>query len=113
MSKLGINQLCEGMIVDEAVSDLRGTILLQKGTAITLSGIKILKTWGVFEISVEEASAAEHNVSTETQLDARTAAEAAAKAARLFQHVDQSDRCAKELMRLTICRIAQSRPERS
>ena len=56
MGKIGVNQLSEGMIVDDPVSDFHGTILMQKGTAITPNGIKILKTWGVLEVSIDEAS---------------------------------------------------------
>jgi hypothetical protein len=109
--KIGVNELCEGMIVEETVSDVRGTILLQKGTAITQSGIKILKTWGVLEVSIDESSAAEHRVSPALHLDPILVKAVSNETSILFQHADQSNIFVKELMRLATHRIAQSRSE--
>jgi len=108
LAKIGINQLCEGMIVEDTVTDLRGTILLQKGTVITHNGIKILKTWGILEISIDEQSAAVHSISQESHVDARIMMEAAAKAETLFQHADRNNIFVKELIRLATNRIAMS-----
>lgn len=111
MAKIGINELCEGMIVDETVSDVRGTILLQKGTTITQGGIRILKTWGVLEINIDEASAAEHRVSHSAQLDPDSLKKASVETAILFQYADRNNAFVNELMRLATHRIAQSRAE--
>ena len=112
MGKIGVDQLSEGMIVDDPVSDLRGTILMQKGTAITRTGIKILKMWGVLEVSVDDASAHEHNVPL-PQIDPRSLEEAQNEVHTLFQHTNPDNIFVKELMRLATNRIAETRSERT
>ncbi len=112
MGKIGVDQLSEGMIVDDPVSDFHGTILMQKGTAITPNGIKILKTWGVLEVSIDDASAKEHSVSQQPDIDPRFVQEAKNEVQMLFQHANQNNVFAKELMRLATIRIAEARSER-
>lgn len=111
MGKIAINQLCEGMIVEDTVSDLRGTILLQKGTVVSQNGIKILRTWGILEISIDEKSAAEHSSSLETHINPQVMLETASNVKTLFQHADGNNVFVKELMRLATNRIAKSKTE--
>ena len=112
MAKIGVDQLNEGMIVDEPVNDLHGTILMQKGAVITPKGIKVLKMWGVLQVSIDDASAAEHLVSLEQLLDPRIEKEAEREVDALFQHVDRTNLFMKELIRLATDRIAKSMSER-
>lgn len=112
MGKIGVDRLNEGMIVDDPVSDLHGTILMQKGTVITPKGIKVLKMWGVLEVSIDDASAAEHRVSLEQLIDPCFEEEARHEVEMLFQHVHRSNVFVKELMRLATNRIAKSKSER-
>ncbi|HTY11173.1 MAG TPA: hypothetical protein VMF88_08870 [Bacteroidota bacterium] len=106
MGKISLDKLSEGMIIDEAVSDLHGTMLLQKGTAVTQSGIKILKTWGITEVSVDEASTKQCEGTTEPQTPPRFIEEATAEAAVLFRYVNEANAFSKELKRIAISRIA-------
>ena len=64
---------------------------LQKGTTITQGGIRILKTWGVLEINIDEASAAEHRVSHSAQLDPDSLKKASVETAILFQYADRNN----------------------
>jgi len=106
MGKISLDKLSEGMIIDEAVSDLHGTMLLQKGTAVTQSGIKILKTWGITEVSVDEASTKQCEGTTEPQTAPRFIEEATAEATVLFRYVNEANAFSKELKRIAISRIA-------
>lgn len=112
MKKISVDQLNEGMIVDDSVSDLHGTILMQKGTAITQNGIKILKMWGVLEVCIDDASAEEHPLSLGLLIDPRFQEEAKRDVDVLFQHVNRSNMFVKEMMRLAIDRITKSRSDR-
>ena len=112
MSKLAVDQLGEGMVVDDTVTDLHGTVLLPKGTVITHHGIKLLKMWGILEVSVDEASAAEHPATSEPAIDPRFVEEAKVDIAMLFQHTDRDNVFVKELMRLATHRIARTRSGR-
>ncbi len=112
MGKIGVDQLSEGMIVDDPVSDFHGTILMQKGTAITRNGIRVLKTWGVLEVSIDDASVKEYSISQEPQIDHRFVQEAMNEVQMLFQHANQNNLFAMELMRLATIRIAEARSER-
>jgi F0F1-type ATP synthase epsilon subunit len=112
MGRIGVDQLNEGMIVDDPVCDFHGTVLMQKGTVITPKGIKILKMWGVLEVSVDDVSAVEHRASPERLVDPSFEEEAKREVDSLFQHVQHSNVFVKELMRFATNRIIKSRLER-
>jgi hypothetical protein len=112
VAKIGIDKLNEGMIVDEPVNDLHGTILMQKGTVITPTGIKVLKMWGVLHVSIDDTSAAEHLMAPEQRIDPYIEKEAKREVDALFQQVDRSNFFIKELMCLATARIAKTMSER-
>ena len=112
MARIALDRLAAGMIVDDAVTDIHGTILMQKGTVISQNGIKILKMWGISEVSVDAASAAEHSVSPEPSVDPRFLEEAHREVGLLFQHANTNSAFTQELMRLATFRIAKTKAER-
>jgi hypothetical protein len=113
VAKIGIDQLSEGMIVEESVGDFHGTILMQKGTAITRNGIKILKMWGVIEVSINDESAINHQRTQEHLIDPSFLEEAKSHVTKLFQHTNQKNLFVIELQRLTVNRIAKARAEKA
>lgn len=112
MSKIAVDQLSEGMVVEDTVTDLHGTILLNKGAIISRNGITLLKMWGVLEVSIDDESAEEHPLSSGPLMDPRFVEEAQHDVAVLFQHTDRENLFVRELVRLAINRIAKSRSER-
>jgi len=112
MSKIAIDQLNEGMVVEDTVTDLHGTILLQKGVIISLRSVKLLKMWGILEVSINDASAAEHPLASDPRLDPRIAEEARIEVAAIFQHTDRENLFVKELARLATNRITKRKSER-
>ena len=109
MGKISLDRLSEGMVIDEAVSDLHGTMLMQKGTVVTQSGIKILRTWGIIEVSIDEASTKQCETSPEPQLAPRVIDEATAEATTLFRYVSEENAFSKELKRIAVNRIAAAK----
>ncbi|HTX18090.1 MAG TPA: hypothetical protein VMG34_05450 [Bacteroidota bacterium] len=112
MARIALDRLAAGMIVDDAVTDLHGTILMQKGSVITQNGIKILRMWGISEVSIDSESAAEHSVSPEPSVDPRFVEEAHREVGVLFQHANHGSAFTQELMRLATLRIAKAKSER-
>jgi len=112
MSKIAVDQLSEGMVVEETVTDLHGTILLQKGAIISRNGITLMKMWGVMEVSIDDESAEEHPLNSSALLDPRFVEEAKHDVAVLFQHTDRENLFVRELVRLATNRIARSKAER-
>lgn len=55
MAATKLKNLKPGMILDRDVEDLNGRMLLTQGTKINEKHLKILKTWGVTEVTIREA----------------------------------------------------------
>ena len=109
MGKIDIDQLSEGMILSAPVKDLRGRILLGEGSPLTVSSIRILKMWGVDEVEIVDAGGDGQGSRPVSDLDQRLLDEATAEASLLFRHTDQSLDVVKELLKISILRIAKSK----
>ena len=53
MIRLNIVDLKPGMVLAQSVRNQQGVLLLDAGTKITKKNIRIFKSWGVIEVSVE------------------------------------------------------------
>ena len=55
MIRVNIVELKPGMVLAQSVQNHQGVLLLDAGTKITKKNIRIFKSWGVIEVSVEGA----------------------------------------------------------
>jgi hypothetical protein len=55
MIRVGIEELKPGMILEHAVKNNQGVLLLEAGAKITKKNIRIFKSWGVTEAIVKES----------------------------------------------------------
>ncbi len=53
MGMVNINDLEEGMLVSNDVSNRHGNVLIKKGDLLTEKSIILLKSWGVTEVDIE------------------------------------------------------------
>ena len=53
MIRMNILDLKPGMVLAQAVQNHQGVLLLGTGTKVTKKNIRIFKSWGVIEVSVE------------------------------------------------------------
>lgn len=62
MPLIDVDQILPGMVLSKNVNDTSGRLLLQAHTTLNEKHIRILRTWGVYQISVvgaEQAQASE------------------------------------------------------
>lgn len=57
--RVGRAALRSGMIVEEAVTDSAGRVLIPAGTSLTDRHLKLIKSWGIVEVGVLEPQDAE------------------------------------------------------
>ena len=53
MGLVGIDELKPGMILEHAVNNSQGVLLLEAGARITKKNIRIFKSWGVTEATIK------------------------------------------------------------
>ena len=53
MVRVGIEDLKPGMILEHAVKNNQGVLLLEAGVKITKKNIRIFKSWGVTDVTVK------------------------------------------------------------
>ena len=53
MGLVNVNDLQEGMVVQNQVSNRHGNALLKKGETVTQKNIVLLKSWGITEVDIE------------------------------------------------------------
>ena len=59
MVRVDIEDLKPGMILEHAVKNNQGVLLLEAGAKITKKNIRIFKSWGVNEVSIKGEAARE------------------------------------------------------
>ena len=109
MGKIDIEHLTEGMILEDSVKDLHGRVLMKEGSPITEKSIKILKMWGVVEVTVVNPAVGGEDVPATNSIDPKFLELAESEAAVLFRHVSRKDPFVEELHRLATLRIAKLR----
>ena len=109
MGKIDIEYLTAGMVLEDSVKDLHGRILLKAGSAIAEKHIRILKMWGVVEVTAVDAGAANQEASPANQIDPDLLEWAANEASVLFRHTDVKGIFVSEIFRLSTLRIAKTK----
>lgn len=52
MGLANVNELKEGMVLQDHVSNRHGNVLLKKGDTLTQKNIVLLKSWGITEVDI-------------------------------------------------------------
>lgn len=116
MPTLLTDDLAPGMVLSQDVKDRSGRLLVRTGTELTERSLKVLRTWGVVEVTVEEdeqtsqLDTVEHEhplANTDPELVTR----AMAHAEHIFRHVDMSHPAAAALASLVVERCVKNPSE--
>ena len=99
MSYIAVDNLKQGMVVDQDVRDINDRLLLSKGQEINDKHLRILKIWGVAEVSV--VAATEPPVAEEAPTDVEKATRVKDSLDFIFQHLDISRSTINDVYRLS------------
>ncbi len=97
MAKFVLERLEPGMRLAADVTDRSGRVLLRAGLELTDKHLKILKTWGVTEASVES-----NDAETAPIIDPVRLAAVEAEVRQRFQHCDLGYEVTQSLLRHAI-----------
>lgn len=109
MGKIDIELLAEGMILEDPVKDLHGRVLMKEGSLVSEKSIRILKMWGVVEVTVVNAAVGGQEGTSASAIDPHLVELAEIDAKILFSHTDRKSPFVEELYRLITHRIAKGR----
>ncbi|HTY39046.1 MAG TPA: hypothetical protein VMH23_18150 [Bacteroidota bacterium] len=109
MGKIDIEHLAEGMVLEDPVKDLHGRVLMKEGSLITEKTIKILKMWGVVEVTVVSSAVGGDEPPAGSTVDPALLELAESEANALFRHTNRKTPFVDELFRLATLRIAKIR----
>lgn len=105
MPTVRIAQLEPGMILNKAVRDLSGRLLLGAGETVAPQHLRVFRAWGVTEVEVLEAAPAKGAPSPAADLDPALREAAEARARELFEHNDLDHPLVQELFQLVVNRL--------
>jgi len=88
----------EGMVLSEAVQDIKGRLLLKEGQEIESSHIRILKMWGITEITIVGDADSE----TESDVDPDLLEKIQEDTKQFFIHTDLKHPAMSEIFRLSV-----------
>ena len=100
--RIAVDQAVPGMILDEPVRESFGRVLFPEGSEVTDKTIRMLKTWGVIEISIKRSDESEQSMSPLESLDPVSVQEATSKIESLFKFVDRTNPLMEELFNLAV-----------
>jgi len=106
MSKIKLEYVKPGMVLNGRVKDLQGIVLLDVGDQINEKNIRICKMWGITEIDVRDVRKNDVEDKSLVQIDPPLLKETIKQAQILFQHTDLRHAAITELYRLYMKRIA-------
>ena len=100
MGIIHINKLKPGMVLDEAVKDISGRLLLKKGKNIQSAHIRIFKIWGVTEVNIRGNNGSKNT--SDGNLDPDKIAKIKDNTQNLFRHADLEHPALKEIFRISV-----------
>lgn len=109
MAKIFVEELREGMELEQPVRDPFGIVLFSAGVRLTERTINALRMWGVTEVSIADASI-DHTAGTPT-IDPEVTAAAVREIEALFVHQTKRGAFTTELIRYAVHRLAKRRSE--
>ena len=105
MKRLNIKDLEVGMVLSDQVKGSQNQVLLNKGAQLTEKHIRILKIWGISNISIKSTDADE----TETETGSHKLREAAKlELLPIFQHSDLKNPIIAALFKASVNKLALS-----
>jgi HD-like signal output (HDOD) protein len=100
MGMIHINKLKPGMVLEEAVRDISGRLLLKKGKNIQSSHIRIFKIWGITEINIRGNNGSKNNAAN--NLNPQEMEKIKDTTQDLFRHADLEHPALKEIFRIAV-----------
>ncbi|MBP9020796.1 MAG: hypothetical protein KBG01_04635 [Syntrophobacterales bacterium] len=106
MGTINLEDIQPGMILEEAVVDRSGRILLGAGEEITDRHLRIFKMWGVTEAAVKNVGEEDVSAKTTASINPVMLQEAQNTLREHFRHADMGHAFNKEFFRLLSLRMA-------
>ena len=100
MGIIHINKLKPGMVLEEAVRDISGRLLLKKGKNIQSAHIRIFKIWGVTEVNIRGNNGSKNAVVSD--LDPKKIEKIKDTTQNLFRFADLKHPALKEIFRIAV-----------
>ncbi|MFQ5444435.1 MAG: hypothetical protein ACE5EK_07455 [Nitrospinales bacterium] len=102
MAKIRLEHLKPGMLLAQDASTLKGNVIVSKGTKLTASHIKVLKTWGIPEAAVENEGVPFPDAEATASVDPQQRAAAEKEIDLRFAVSNQDHPAIQELRRLAL-----------
>lgn len=111
-TKLRTKDLRSGTVLAEDIRDRSGRLLLPAGLTVRENHVRIMKAWGITEITIimegDSVELAEDEAAVEFErLDPQIVERAEAKMADIFRHADLRHPFMRELHALSVQRLAR------
>jgi hypothetical protein len=107
MPKVKLDQLKEGMVVEQDVRNLDDMLILPAGFVLTERHISLLQSWGVSEVNVEAAGEEEAPSDPLALLPPETLARLTQETQARFWKYDAANPVEQEILRLVLRRKAR------
>jgi hypothetical protein len=107
MGQISLADVRAGMVLRAAALAPEGRLLLEAGTGLTESHLRVLSMWGVAQVDVEGVSRADLAERAVAELAPVTRAGVDRRVQALFRHNDPSDPVIDELLQLATMRLVQ------
>lgn len=101
MPNLNVDELKPGMVLAEDAVHLNGRVLLRAGAGIGEKHIRMLKTWGIYAVSVK-GEGENDETAADDEIDPDKYAEADRRMRALFRHADLTHPAMAELFKLRV-----------
>lgn len=90
MGKINIDNVQEGMVLNDDVKDHRGMVLLSAGKTISEKNLRIFRMWGITEVDVKGVEKEDILAKAMAEVDPLLRHEAEKNALDLFYHTDRN-----------------------
>jgi hypothetical protein len=100
--RVPIDQLQPGMILDDAVKESFGRVLLPAGSEINEKSMRLIKMWGVLDVIIKTTDEANQGPSPLDLVSPKVQEEANEAVSTLFKHADRSTPLMQEFFRLAV-----------
>lgn len=107
-TKVGLNDLCPGMVVTEAVKSPHGRLLMKEDTCLEAHHIRLFKIWGVTAVSVAKTARKRLDAHRAGRHKPQIVETAERLAETIFSDVAQDTEAAHELRELFVLRTAEA-----
>jgi hypothetical protein len=107
MGQISLADVRAGMVLRADVVAAEGRLLLEAGTGLTESHLRVLSMWGVAQVDVEGVSRADLAERAVAELAPAARAAVDRRVQALFRHNDPKDPVIDELLQLATMRLVR------